>query len=217
MEGFPQFFLMEQTNQLRAMMTIIRDRTTDRDDFIFYADRLFRLLIEHGLDFLPFCKKTVVTPTGSTFEGVGFGSNICGVSIIRSGESMEAALRAVCKKVRIGKILIQRNEADATPRHYYTKLPKDIHERHVLLLDPMLATGGSVMTAIEILLANGVQQDRIVFLNLVAAPEGVRAVLARFPRIRIFSAALDERLNERKYILPGLGDFGDRYFGTETP
>lgn len=129
---------------------------------------------------------------------------------------MEKALREVIPNVRIGKILIQRKEdGTAEAQLYYTKFPKDLAERHVLLLDPMLATGGSAICAIEQLVKVGVKEENIVFLNLVAAPEGIEKLLKKYPKIRIVSCALDKSLNELKYILPGLGDFGDRYFGTD--
>ncbi|KAJ4455871.1 putative Uracil phosphoribosyltransferase [Paratrimastix pyriformis] len=214
----PHFHLIHQNQQIRAMLTILRDRNTDRADFIFYADRLFRLLIEEALSMLPYREKQITTPTGSVFTGCEFSSNLAGVSIVRSGESMEAALRCVCKKIRIGKILIQRNEAsaDKAPIHYYTKLPHDIADRHVLLLDPMLASGGSARAAIEILKEHGVPESRIIFVNMIAAPEGVRSICSSFPALQIVSCALDDYLNDEKYIIPGVGDFGDRYFGTEV-
>lgn len=97
----------------------------------------------------------------------------------------------------------------------YEKLPRDIAERFVLVLDPMLATGGTIITALDRLVhKSGVPEDRIVFVNLVACPEGINAVLAKFPLIRIVTAEIDPGLNEKSYIVPGLGDFGCRYFGT---
>eukprot|EP00668_Euglena_longa_P029008 GGOE01036346.1.p2 GENE.GGOE01036346.1~~GGOE01036346.1.p2 ORF type:complete len:258 (+),score=83.33 GGOE01036346.1:61-774(+) len=211
---FPNVSFLQQTPQLLALMTIIRDQRTRREEFVFYADRIIRLLIESGLAQLPFHEKSIVTPTGTVFEGTGFAQRICGVSIVRAGESMEAGLRAVCRGISIGKILIQRDESTALPRLYYVKLPADISQRKVLLLDPMLATGGSVLRAIDVLLEKGVQPGNIIFINLVACPEGVQAVASRHPNIKVVCAALDSHLDERKYIIPGLGDFGDRYFGT---
>ncbi|KAH7824507.1 Uracil phosphoribosyltransferase [Monocercomonoides exilis] len=214
---FPQFTIVPQTPQIIALMTIMRDRKTSRGDFVFYADRLFRLLMEEGLSHLPFTKKVITTPTNVAYEGLEFGSQLCGVSIIRAGESMENALRQIAPHVRIGKILIQRKEdGSGTSQHYYTKVPKDIASRTVLLLDPMLATGGSVCCAISELLKLGVPEDRILFLNMIAAPEGVKNVLTKHPKIKIVSIALDDCLNDQKYILPGIGDFGDRYFGTDV-
>ncbi|KAG5455810.1 MAG: uracil phosphoribosyltransferase-domain-containing protein [Olpidium bornovanus] len=112
----PQVHVLHQTNQLRALLTIIRDRTTSRSDFIFYSDRIIRLLVEEGLNHLPVVDKTVTTPTGQTFDGVDFRGRICGVSIMRAGESMEKGLRECCRSVRIGKILIQRDEETAVAK-----------------------------------------------------------------------------------------------------
>merc|ERR1712086_1167165 len=108
------------------------------------------------------------TPTDSEYEGLAFGARLCGVSIVRAGESMESALMQCCSGIRIGKILIQRDEETALPKLFYSKLPQDIAERCVLLLDPMIATGGSAMKAIEVLMDNGVPEGSIVFLNIIS-------------------------------------------------
>eukprot|EP01099_Mayorella_cantabrigiensis_P004908 TRINITY_DN3781_c0_g1_i2.p1 TRINITY_DN3781_c0_g1~~TRINITY_DN3781_c0_g1_i2.p1 ORF type:complete len:232 (-),score=48.48 TRINITY_DN3781_c0_g1_i2:188-883(-) len=216
-EHHPNLYVLKPSPQLTALHTIIRDTNTSREDFIFNSDRLIRLLIEEGLNFLPFTQKEVITPTGCKYEGYSFANPICGVSIIRAGESMESALRAVCKSIRIGKILIQRNEETAQPQLYYFKLPEDIGSRQVLLLDPMLATGGSAIKAIEVLIQHKVEESKIVFLNLIAAPEGLREISKHFPHITILTSAVDVRLNDRKFIEPGVGDFGDRYYGTTKP
>lgn len=148
---------------------------------------------------------------------------------MRAGESMEIALREVLRGVKIGKILIQRNEWDASPmvtsinsflfcnlfKFIYEKLPDDISKRFVLLLDPMLATGGTIISAIKRLLERGVAQENIVFINLVASPEGITTLMSVYPKIRIVTAEIDPAMNDKKYIIPGLGDFGCRYFGTE--
>mmetsp|Transcript_13102 Transcript_13102/g.17993 ORF Transcript_13102/g.17993 Transcript_13102/m.17993 type:complete len:230 (+) Transcript_13102:75-764(+) len=210
----PKLHVMRVTHQVRGLQTIIRNHKTSRADFIFYADRLLRLVIEEGLGFLPFEEQTVITPTGEEYRGVGFVGKLCGVSIIRAGESMESALREVCQDIRIGKILIQRNEETAQPVLHYIKLPHDISERYVLLLDPMLATGGSCIKAVEVLREHGVSDDKIIFVNLISCPEGIAAMKAHCPEVTIVTSEVDERLNEKKYILPGIGDFGDRYFGT---
>lgn len=120
---------------------MIRDRNTGRADFIFYSNRIIRLLVEEGLNHLPVESQEITTPVGRTYSGVKFQGKICGVSIMRAGESMEQGLRDCCRSVRIGKILIQRDEETSKPKLYYDKLPEDISERWVLLLDPMLATG----------------------------------------------------------------------------
>jgi uracil phosphoribosyltransferase len=207
--------LLAQTDQLRALHSLIRDRTVRREDFVFYAGRINRLLIERSLDLLPFEPWDVQTPVGRTYDGLRFASDICGVSIARAGDSMEAALRAVCRSIRIGKILIQRDKVTKLPRLYYAALPDDIAQRHVLLLDPMLATGGTALAAIQVLLDGGVAEERIVFVNLITVPEGITAVCRRYPRVRIVTSAIDEHLNEDAYMIPGIGDFGDRFFGTD--
>jgi len=205
---------LKYTPQLKALYTCIRDRKTTREDFIFYSDRVIRLLIEEGLNLLPVKNKKITTPTGSEFQGAEFEGKICAVSIVRAGESMEKAAREVCEDIRIGKILIQRNEETAEPMLFYSKLPKDISKRYVLLLDPMLATGGSVCKAIEVLKEKGVSENKIIFINLISCPEGIKKVQKKHSKVRIVTGFIDKGLNSRAYILPGLGDFGDRYFGT---
>lgn len=220
LKDFPQVHLLPQTPQVNILHTIIRDKTASREDFVFNADRLIRLIVEEGLSFLPATRKVVETLTGAPYEGLTPGAHICGVSIVRAGESMEQALRETCRAVRIGKILIQRNEhsADKVPdtRYSYSKMPNDIADRWVFLMDPMLATGGSAIKAVDILVEEyKVKPERIVFLNVVSSPEGIRSFCSRFPSTRIITSAIDAGLNDHKYIVPGLGDFGDRYFGTD--
>ncbi|KAJ2663436.1 Uracil phosphoribosyltransferase, synthesizes UMP from uracil [Coemansia sp. RSA 1200] len=211
----PRFHMLPQTNQLKGLMTIIRDKNTKRGDFVFYSDRVIRLLVEEGLNYLPVVEKTVTTPMDVPFQGVAFEGRICGVSIMRAGESMEQGLRDVCTSVRIGKVLIQRDERTAQPKLYYSKLPKDIADRWVLLLDPMLATGGSARKCVEVLQEANVKEERILFINLICSPEGASSMLEKFPKLQIISAELDEGMDAQKFLLPGLGDFGDRYFGTD--
>ncbi|MEI6731742.1 MAG: uracil phosphoribosyltransferase [archaeon] len=207
--------ILEQNNQLKALFTTIRDRKTTREDFIFYSERIIRLLTEKALTLLPVKPKKIVTPTASSFAGVEFAGDICAVSIMRSGEAMEKAIRDVCKKIKLGKILIQRDEETAKPILFYAKLPEDIAKRQVLLLDPMLATGGSACKAVEVLKERGVREDKIIFINLIACPEGISKFTREFPKVKIVTGCIDKSLNSKAYIIPGLGDFGDRYFGTD--
>jgi len=207
--------LLPQTEQLRALHTVIRNRSASRTEFVFYAGRIIRMLVEAGLGLLPFEACEVQTPVGRTYRGLRFASEICGVSIARAGESMEAGLRVICPGIRIGKILIQRDKVTKLPQLYYAALPPDIAQRHVLLLDPMFATGGTALAAVDVLLARGVAEDRIVFITLITVPEALARFCERHPRVRIVTSAIDERLNEHAYMLPGIGDFGDRYFGTD--
>jgi len=203
------------TSQLRTLMTIIRDKNTKRNDFIFYSDRINRLLVEAGLNCLPTREKVVETRTGETYIGSEFVGKICAVPIIRAGLSMQNVIREVAKKIRIAHILIQRDEETAKPIFFKDWLPDDIESRYVLILDPMLATGGSANETIKSLKLKGVTEEKIIFINLVAAPEGIEAVFAAYPNIRIITAEVDEGLDANAYIVPGLGDFGDIYFGTD--
>ncbi|WEW56303.1 Uracil phosphoribosyltransferase, synthesizes UMP from uracil [Emydomyces testavorans] len=191
---------------------MIRDERTVRADFVFYSNRIIRLLVEEGLNHLPVVEQTVTTPVGRTYLGVKFQGKICGVSIMRAGEAMEQGLRDCCRSVRIGKILIQRDEETCQPKLFYEKLPQDIARRWVLLLDPMFATGGSATMAVEVLKTKGVSEDRILFINLIASPSAVEVFAKKFPQLRIVTAFIDQGLDEKKYIIPGLGDFGDRYY-----
>ncbi|KAJ6724086.1 URIDINE KINASE-LIKE PROTEIN 3 [Salix viminalis] len=211
---YPNLYVIQSTFQIRGMHTLIRDSLTTKHDFVFYADRLIRLVVEHGLGHLPFTEKQVITPTGSVYTGVDFCKRLCGVSIIRSGESMENALRACCKGIKIGKILIHR-EGDNGQQLIYEKLPQDISDRHVLLLDPILGTGNSAVQAILLLISKGVPESNIIFLNLISAPQGVHVVCKRFPRIKIVTSEIETGLNEDFRVVPGMGEFGDRYFGTD--
>lgn len=210
----PNAHLLAQTKQLRAMHTIIRDRNASHVDFVTYAGRINRLLLEAGVDLLPFDYHEVTTPVGETYRGLRFASQVCAVPIIRAGESMENAFRELYPGVSVGKILIQRDKVTKLPRLYYSHLPDDIAGMHVLLLEPMLATGGSALAAIDVLLEAGVREERIVFVNFLASPQGLTAVHRARPGVRIVTSSIEERLNDQAFMIPGIGDFGDRYFGT---
>ena len=159
----------------------------------------------------------VTPPLYAGYNGVEFSNRLCGVSIIRSGESMENALRACAKGVKIGKILIQR-EGDTGPcRIIYEKVPLDIACRYVLLLDPILASGNSAIAAIDLLRAKGVAEDHIIFLTLIAAPQGIQRVCERYPHLVVVTSEVDASLSDAHVVLPGIGEFGDRYFGTDSP
>ena len=214
-----QLIQIHPCGQVKILHTRIRDASSSREDFVFFADRLIRLIMEEALSRLPTTPLDVVTPTGDVYHGAEPGCGVVGVSIMRAGESMEMALRATCRGARIGKILIQRDESTKDkapdPRYNYAKVPADIADRKVLLLDPMLATGGSAIRAVETLIDRfNCKEENIMFLNVVSCPEGIDAFLTKYPKVQIITSAIDAGLNVHRYILPGLGDFGDRYFGT---
>ena len=223
--------MVAQTAQLRGIHTVIRDKACERSDFVFQSGRLIRMAVEEALSLLPTEPKQVVAPTGALYNGLRFSSKICAVSIPRSGDTMEQGIRQVVSDVRIGKILIQRDEHTSKPVLLYSKLPLDIANRIVLLLDPMLATGGSAIRAIEVcffltvssqlrhlqvLEKQGVAPKNIIFVSLFAAPEGILNIYKRFPDVKIVTTAIDDGLNGQNFIIPGCGDFGDRFFGTEV-
>ncbi|XP_008311766.1 uridine-cytidine kinase-like 1 [Cynoglossus semilaevis] len=210
--------VMECTPQVRGMHTIIRNKETNRDEFIFYSKRLMRLLIEQALSFLPLKPLSVETPQGGVYHGRGLsGKRITGVSILRAGETMEQALRAVCKDIRLGKILIQTNHDTGDPELHYLRLPRDISEDYVILMDSTVSTGAAALMAVRVLLDHDVPEDKIFLLSLLMAEMGVHSVAYAFPKVRIITTAVDKEVNDQFHIIPGIGNFGDRYFGTDAP
>ncbi|XP_061560258.1 uridine-cytidine kinase-like 1 isoform X3 [Phycodurus eques] len=142
---------------------------------------------------------------------------ITGVSILRAGETMEPALRAVCKDIRLGKILIQTNLDTGEPELHYLRLPKDISEDFVILMDSTVSTGAAALMAVRVLLDHDVAEDKIFLLSLLMAETGVHSVAYAFPKVRVITTAVDKEVNHQFHIIPGIGNFGDRYFGTDAP
>ncbi len=155
----------------------------------------------------------VTTPICTTTAKQIAGRKVAVVPILRAGLGMVDGLLELVPAARVGHIGMYRDEVTHEPHEYYCKLPGDIDRRTCLVVDPMLATGGSAVAAINYLRAQGVKDVRL--LVLIAAPEGIEAVLAADPDVRLFTCSVDERLNENAYIVPGLGDAGDRIFGTK--
>lgn len=202
----PQLKLLPLNDQIRELQTIIRDKTTSRGDFVFCADRLIRLVVEEGLNQLPYSECTVTTPTGHKYEGVKFEKGNCGVSIMRSGEAMEQGLRDCCRSIRIGKILIQSDEETQKAKVYYAKFPPDISRRKVLLMYPILSTGNTVIEAVRVLNEHGLQAKHIILLSLFSTPHGAQSIVQEFPDITILTT-------EVHAVAPT--HFGQRYFGTD--
>ncbi len=183
---------------------------------MFYSKRLIRLVMEYALSLLPFEKVTVETPQGIPYTGKKCTvKKICGVSILRAGETMEAALTDVCKDIRVGKILIQTSSDTGEPGLYYLRLPKDIKDYRVILMDATVATGAAAMMAIRVLLDHEVPEENISLVSLLMAESGVHTIAYAFPKVSIVTTAVDKEINDKFHILPGFGNFGDRYFGTE--
>ncbi|XP_050538474.1 uridine-cytidine kinase-like 1 isoform X2 [Daktulosphaira vitifoliae] len=208
--------LLPATPQTQGLHTFIRNKDTPKDEFIFYSKRLIRLVIEFALSLLPFKDVTVDTPQCVPYSGKRCASDkICGVSILRAGETMEQAVCDVCKDIRIGKILIQTNRCTGEPELYYLRLPKDIKDYMVILMDATVATGAAAMMAIRVLLDHDVPEENILLVSLLMAESGVHTIAYAFPLVRIVTSAVDPEINEKFHVLPGIGNFGDRYFGTE--
>ena len=208
--------VLPTTPQIRGLHTFVRNRETPRDEFIFYSKRLIRLVIEYALSLLPFEPVTVKTPQGVDYNGVKSGvGEICGVSILRAGETMEAALTEVCQDISVGKILIQTSPETGEPELYYQRLPEDIKDYRVILMDATVATGAAAMMAIRVLLDHEVAEENISLVSLLMAESGVHTIAYAFPKVSIVTTAVDPEINDRFHVLPGIGNFGDRYFGTE--
>lgn len=200
--------------QVRGMHAVIRCRETKRDEFVFFTKRLACLIIEYALSLLPFEDVIVKTPQHKLYEGKRFKGNLCGVSILRAGEVLELALLSVCKDVMVGKMLIQTNPKTGEPELHFLRLPPNIKDYHVILMDATLATGAAALMAIRVLLDHDVPQENILFVSILVATPGVRAVAYAFPQVKIITSAVDQLVNEQFHIIPGLGNYGDRYFGT---
>nr|XP_023017813.1 uracil phosphoribosyltransferase homolog [Leptinotarsa decemlineata] len=198
--------VLHSNDQIKELQTILRDRNTSRSDFKFYADRLIRLVIEDSLNQLPFTDCKVVTPTGATYDGLKYKSGNCGVSIVRSGESMEQGLRDCCRSIRIGKILVESDADTHEARVVYARFPEDISQRNVLLMYPIMSTGNTVSKAVHVLKEHGVNEECIILSNLFCTPQAVQTVLDSYPRMKILTSEVHP-------VAPN--HFGQKYFGTD--
>lgn len=189
----------------------LRHRDTPPEAFRRLATQISMLLATEALRDLP--TEPVVVPTPLTeCQGRRVDASVVVVPVLRAGLGMLDAVLSLLPAARVGHIGLQRDEATAVASHYYSKLPDDLSRSRVLIIDPMLATGGSAVAALRLLKEAGARD--ITLICIVAAPEGVAAVERDFPGVRIFTPVVDEGLDGRKYIVPGLGDFGDRLYGT---
>jgi len=212
----PSVHFLDQDNvQLKVMSTILRNKDTPRQDFIFTADRVSRLLIESAMEFLPFTENPVVTPTEATYQGLKFPEKLCSISIMRSGDSMTKAVLSVIRNIKLGSVLIQTSEGSIDgPRLFFCQFPPDLKGHKILLLDPTLGSGNTCLMAIRILLDHGIPEEDIIFVTILCSTPGLHTVTQRHPKLRVVCAFVDEGLKDG-IIIPGLGNFGNRYFGTE--
>jgi len=195
-------------------MSLLRDKATGSKEFRELAGELSALICYEATRALPLEDAEIETPIAKMVgKRLAAGTKLAVVPILRAGLGMAEGLLSLLPTAKVGHIGIYRDPNTLRPVEYYCKLPSDIAERTVLLLDPMLATGGTAVAAVQFLKDRGVTDIQV--LSLVAAPEGVKAMAAAHPEVRIFTAAYDKGLNDHGYIVPGLGDAGDRIYGTK--
>ena len=188
----------------------LRDMTTLPDEFRTLARNVITLLLYEATADLPTLRGTVRTPLADA-PALTIEQEVVAIPVLRAGLGLLAPVLELLPRVSVGYIGLERDEETAVARIYYNKLPR-LQGKIPLLLDPMLATGGSAAQALDLIKEAGGVDTRMICV--VAAPEGVKVLAERHPEVDVYTAALDERLNERAYIVPGLGDFGDRLFGT---
>lgn len=192
-------------------LTILRDKKTNTADFRMAMGRIAIILAYHALKDLPLKKVEIETPVTTT-SGYQIDTDIIIVPILRAGLSLVDALIDFIPDARVGHLGMYRDETTHTPVDYYSNLPNKLETATVLLVDPMLATGGSADDAINFLKEKGAANIR--FISLISAPKGLERITKNHPDVSIITAAVDEKLNSDAFIVPGLGDAGDRYFGT---
>ena len=211
MNTFPNLTVIDHP-LVQHKLAILRDRTTSKNTFRALVDEISMLMGYEVTKGLPLTDVTIETPLERMTAHQVSGKKLTLVPILRAGLGMVEGVLRLMPSVRVGHIGLYRNEETLEPVHYYFKIPPDPEARDFIILDPMLATGGSVVAAVDALKKNGAVRVRLVCI--VAAPEGVQRMLEAHRDVQIFTAALDRELNEHGYILPGLGDAGDRLFGT---
>ena len=194
-------------------ISLLRNKNTGTKEFKELVGEIATLLCYEATRDLPTKEVEVETPMGVAKCNVLAGRKLALVPILRAGLGMVDGMLTLLPAAKVGHIGLYRNEETLEPVEYYCKLPSDIAERDVMVLDPMLATGGSAVDAIAQIKKRGAKS--IKFLAIIAAPEGLERLHAAHPDVDIYVAALDEKLNENGYIIPGLGDAGDRIFGTK--
>lgn len=199
---------------LQHKLTILRDKNTGVKEFREAVGEIAALMCYEATRNLPTEEIEVETPVAKATSRVLAGKKLAIVPILRAGLGMVETMISLIPSAKVGHIGLFRDPETHLPVKYYCKMPPDISERQVFLVDPMLATGGSVIAAIDIL-KNEYGCKYITLMDIIAAPEGIAAVTAAHPDIDIYVTAVDEKLNEHAYIVPGLGDCGDRIFGTK--
>lgn len=196
---------------IKHSLSVLRDENTGIEDFRRHAGIVSQIMIMEATKDVPMNERTIETPLAAT-TGYSIQESLVFVPVLRAGISMLFPARDLLPSAPVGFIGLERDEATAVAREYYKKLPQTLKDKRVLILDPMLATGGSLIDTIAAL--ENKSTSTICAVCIVAAPEGVELLNRKYPEVDIYTAAVDSHLNDKKFIVPGLGDFGDRYFGT---
>ena len=198
---------------IQHKLAILRDERTGVKEFREIVSEIATLMCYEATRDLPTEEVTIKTPVGTgTFRTLA-GKKLAIVPVLRAGLGMVDGILTLIPSAKVGHIGLYRDPDTLEPVEYYCKMPTDIAERDVIILDPMLATGGSASAAIQFIKNYGVKHIKL--MNIIAAPEGIQRVQHDHPDVEIYCAALDEKLNDHGYIVPGLGDAGDRIFGTK--
>jgi uracil phosphoribosyltransferase len=198
---------------IKHKLTLIRDKNTGSKEFREMIGEIAMLMCYEATRDLPLQEVEIETPVAVAKTQVISGKKLAFVPILRAGIGMVDGVLQLVPAAKVGHIGLYRDPSSLKPVNYYCKLPGDIEEREVIVLDPMLATGGSAVAAINLIKSKGVRN--IKFMCIIAAPEGIKALTEAHPDVTVYCAAKDEHLNEHGYIVPGLGDAGDRIFGTK--
>ena len=198
----------------KILMTVLRDKKTEIDQFRIVAHELALILAQEALAHVSTKRKKVTTPLESTYEGAELAHLVVLVPILRSGLALLPAFLQYFARARVGVVGLKRDEKTAVAHWYYKNMPPIGKDDIVIILDPMLATAGSLLETLGYLTSLEIEQERIVYVGVISAQIGVDAVKKQYPDITMVIADNDSELNAAKYIVPGLGDFGDRYFGT---
>lgn len=204
------YYLIEHP-LIKRDVTILRDKNTDSENFRAAIQRVSNILASEVSKNFGLTEIVIETPLEKTI-GSRLANDVILVPVLRAGLGMVNGFLQVIPEAKVGHIGLQRDEETLTPVEYYYKVPKKLELAEVIMLDPMLATGGSASEALRYLKSRGAV--KLVFVCVVAAPEGIKKINEDHPEVKIFAAALDRELNNKGYILPGLGDAGDRTFGT---
>lgn len=195
-------------------LTIIRDKETGTKDFREIVNEIARLLAYEVSRDLAVEDVEIETPLVKSVEKKLAGKKVVVVPILRAGLGMVDGILDLIPAARVGHVGLYRDEETMEPVEYFVKMPNNLEDRQLYIVDPMLATGGSAIAAIDSVVERGAKIENIKFISIVAAPEGVEALHDAHPEVEIYTASLDEKLNDDAYIVPGLGDAGDRLYGT---